>query len=160
MGKLYRKDANIYKNGSQYFSKSEKWNEKGMQTNNVIRRENCFKQYCKSLPKSYKNAPKLLPATVLEASWEHLGHHRAFCSKTVSGGNSFLGGLWVAFGPLGLPKASAMLFGRTFLGAIFNQKSEKRHPKRHPKIDAEKTQKKFLKLCQNGNALRMLLRRR
>ena len=139
IGKLYRKDAKIYKNGSQFFTKSEKLNEKGMQTNNVIRRENGFKQYCKSVPKSNKNCPKLVPATVPEASWKHPGHHRAFCSKKVSGDNSFLGGLWIAFGPLGLPKASAMLFGRTFLGAIFYQKSEKRHPKRHPKIGTKKT---------------------
>ena len=55
MGKLYRKDAQIYKNGSHNFTKSEKWNEKGMQTKNVIRRENGFKQYCKSFPKSNKN---------------------------------------------------------------------------------------------------------
>ena len=116
-----------------------------MQTNNVIRRENGFKQYCKSHPKSDKNVPKLVPATVLEASWEHLGHHRAFYSKTVSGDNSFLGGLSVAFGRLGFPKASAMPFGRTFLGTILNQKSEKRHPKRGPKIDTEKTQKKYAK---------------
>ena len=75
----------------------------------------------------------------------HLGHHQAFYSKTVSGDYSFLGGLWVAFGPLELPKASAMPFGRTFLGAILNEKSEKRHPKRHPKNDAEKTQKKYAK---------------
>ena len=129
----------IYKIRSRNFTKSEKWNEKNMQTNNVIRRENGFKQYCKSHPKSDQNAPKLVPATVLEASWEHLGHHRAFCSKKVSGDNSFLGGLWIAVGPLGLPKASAMLFGRSFLGPILDQKSEKRHLKRHPKIDTEKT---------------------
>ena len=125
----------------------------------VIRLENVFEQYCKSFPKSVQNAPKLGPklvhATVLDASLEHLGHHRAFYSKTVSGDNSFLGRLWVAFGPLGLQKASAMPFGRTFLGTILNQKSEKRHQKRHPTNCTEKTRKKYAKslqkLCQNGN---------
>ena len=133
----------------------------------VIRLENGFEQYCKSFPKSVQNAPKLVHATVLDASLEHPGHHRAFYSKTVSGNNSFLGGLSVAFGRLGFPKASAMPFGRTFLGTILNQKSEKRHPKRHPKIDAEKPQKMYAKRlpkwCQNGNAnlwLLMFLRRR
>ena len=139
MGKLHRKDAKFN------FTKSEKWNEKNMQTNNVIRRANGFKQYCKSHPKSDKNAPKLVPATVLKASWKHLGHHRAFYSKTLKGDLSFWRGLWVAFAPQGLPKASAVLFGRTFLGAILDQKSEKRHPKRHPKIDTVKTKKKHAK---------------
>ena len=89
-----------------------------MQTNNVIRRENGFKQYCKSLPKSYKNAPKLVPATVLEASWEHLGHHRAFYSKTVSGEHSFLGGLWA----LGAPKSFRNAFWSDLFGSHFEPK--------------------------------------
>ena len=42
-----------------------------------------------------------------------------------------------------------MPFGRTFLGTILNQKSEKRHPKRHPTIDTEKTQKNMPKGFQN-----------
>ena len=77
----------------------------------VIRLENGFEQYCKSFPKSVQNAPKLVPATVLEASWGHLGHHRAFYSKTLAGNSSFWGGLWVAFGPWGsqkLPQCSSV----------------------------------------------------
>ena len=120
-----------------------------MQTNNVIRRENGFKQYCKSLPKSYKNAPKLVPATVLEASWEHLGHHRAFYSKTVSGNNSFLGGLSVAFGRLGFPKASAMPFGRTFLGTILTKNRKRGIQKGIQKLMPKKHRKCMPKGFQN-----------
>ena len=40
-------------------------------------------------------------------------------------------------------------FCRTILGAIFYQKSKKWHPKRHPKIDAEKVSKIDAKRVQN-----------
>ena len=60
-----------------------------------------------------------------------------------------MGGLRVAFGPLGLPKASAMPFGRTFLGAILEQKSEKLHSKRHTKIYT----KKYRNICQKASEI-------
>ena len=104
-----------------------------------------YKNDWKSFAKSYENVPKLMPVTILEPSRGHPGHHRAFYSKTLKGDPSFWRGLWVAFAPQGLPKASAMPFGRTFSETILNQQSEKRHPKRHPKIDAEKTLKKYAK---------------
>ena len=43
-----------------------------MQTNNVIRRENGFKQYCKSLPKSYKNAPRICDIDIIDYSQKNL----------------------------------------------------------------------------------------
>ena len=145
----------IYKNRNNYFTKSEKWNEKNMQTNNLIRCENGFKQFCKSHPKSNRNDPKLLPATVLKASWKHLGHHRAFYSKTLAGNSSFWGGLWVAFGALGYPKAPATLSHVTFWPTFLDQKSEKRHPKRASqnwyRKTVEKYAKRLPKLCQNGS---------
>ena len=84
----------------------------------------------------------------------YLGLHRAFYSKMVAGNYSILGGLWVAFGALCCPKASATLSHFTFLRTIFDQKPEKRHPKRHSEIDTEKASKnnakRLPKRCQNG----------
>ena len=134
MPKQWKNDTERMLKGSRILIKSERWNEKGMQTNNVIRRENGFEQYCKSFPKSVQNTPKLVPATVLEASWGHLGHHRAFYSKTLAGNSSFWGGLWVAFGALGYSKAPATLSHVTFWATFLDQKLEKRHPKRRFKI--------------------------
>ena len=55
-------------------------------------------------PESTKIGAKSDTVTVLGASWRHPGHHRAFYSKMVSGTDSFLGGLWVAFGTPGKSK--------------------------------------------------------
>ena len=96
---------------------------------------------CKTFPKSRENVQKMVPLTVLGASGGHLGLHRAFYSKMVAGNYSILGGLWVAFGALCCPKASATLSHFTFLRTIFDQKREKRHPKRHSEIDTEKASK-------------------
>ena len=115
----------------------------------MIRLENGFEQYCKSFPKSVQNAPKLVHATVLDASLEHPGHHRAFYSKTVSGDNSFLGGLSVAFGRLGFPKASAMPFGRTFLGTILTKYRKRGIHKGIPKLMLKKDRKCMPKGFQN-----------
>ena len=79
----------------------------------------------------------------------HLGHHQTFYSKTVSCYNSFRGGFWIAFGTLGRPKASATLFCRTFWGDILDQKAEKRHRKRHAKINTEKHGKIMQKGTRN-----------
>ena len=138
-----------------------------MQTNNVIRRENGFKQYCKSLPKSYKNAPKLVPATVLEASWEHLGHHRAFYSKTVSGNNSFWGGFGSPLGPWGSQKRPQCLLVGPFWEPFWTKNRKRGIQKGIPNLMPKKKQKMYAKRlpkwCQNGNAnlwLLMFLRRR
>ena len=63
--------------------------------------------------------------TVPGTAARHPGHHRAIYSKTVAGDLSFFDGLWVAFGTLGRPKASATLFGQPFW-SHFKPKSRKR----------------------------------
>ena len=68
--------------------------------------------------------------TVPGTAARHPGHHRAIYSKTVAGNLSFFDGLWVAFGTLGRPNASATLFGRTFLGTIFGPKVGKEASKK------------------------------
>ena len=120
-----QKGCKNIKNGNQQFAKSEKWNEKGMQTNNVIRRENGFKQYCKSLPKSYKNAPKLVPATVLEASWERLGHLRKQ-SRGITHFGGASGRLWT----LGAPKSVRNAFWSDLFGNHFEPKIGKEASKK------------------------------
>ena len=47
------------------------------------------------------------------------------------------------------PKMETFKFCRTILGAIFDEKPNKWHPKRHPKIDAEKVSKNDAKRIQN-----------
>ena len=120
-----------------------------MQTNNVIRRENGFKQYCKSLPKSYKNAPKLVPATVLEASWEHLGHHRAFYSKTVSGNNSFWGGFGSPLGPWGSQKRPQCLLVGLFWKPFWTKNRKRGIQKGVQKLIPKKHRKSMPKGFQN-----------
>ena len=85
-----------------------------MKKNDIERFDNNAKIDAKIDPESTKISAKSDTVTVLGASWRHPGHHRAFYSKTLSGDNSFLGVLWVAFGTLGRPKASTTLSGWTF----------------------------------------------
>ena len=57
---------------------------------------------------------------------------------------------WSVLGrPLGRQSGDRQGFCRTHLGAIFDKKSKKWHPKRHPKIDAEKVSKNDEKRLQN-----------
>ena len=85
-----------------------------MKKNDIERFDNNAKIDAKIDPESTKIDAKSDTVTVLGASWRHPGHHRAFYSKMVSGADSFLGVLWVAFGTLGRPKASTTLSGWTF----------------------------------------------
>ena len=116
-----------------------------MKKNDIEMFDNNAKIDAKIDPESTNVDAKNDTVTVLGASWRYPGHHRAFYSKTVSGDYSFRGGLWVTFGAQGRPKASATLFSRTFWGGILDQKVEKRHPKRHAKIDTENTSKNYAK---------------
>ena len=52
--------------------------------------------------------------------------------------DAFLYRFGVAFGT---PGGASSTFWGAILGAIFDQKSKKRHPKKHQKIDAEKVSK-------------------
>ena len=99
--------------------------------------------------KSYKNAPKLVPATVLKASWKHLGHHRAFYSKTLKGDLSFWRGLWVAFAPQGLPKASAIPFDWTFWEPFWTKNQKRSIQKDIKKLIPKKHRKSMPKGFQN-----------
>ena len=56
------------------------------------------------------------------------------------------GAFW---GGLGAQKGALSKLSASILGAIFDQKSKKRHPKRHLKIDAEKVSKNDEKRLQN-----------
>ena len=49
--------------------------------------------------------------------------------------DAFLERFWRALGRQKVAKSYEKL---SVLGAVFDQKSKERHPKRHPKIDAEK----------------------
>ena len=57
--------------------------------------------------------------------------------------DAFLERFWAAPGHQQLRPCK---FCRTIPGAIFDQKSKKWHPKRHPKIDAEKVSKNDAKM--------------
>ena len=57
---------------------------------------------------------------------------------------------WSVLGrPLGRQGGVCNMLSGSNLGAIFDQKSKKWHPKRHPKIDAEKVSKNHEKSIQN-----------
>ena len=57
---------------------------------------------------------------------------------------------WIVFGwPWGGTKGGYPQKSGSHLATIFDQKSKKWHPKRHPKIDAEKVSKNHEKSIQN-----------
>ena len=60
--------------------------------------------------------------------------------------DAFLERFWAAQGG---KRETAVFQRRTLLATIFHQKSKKWHPKRHPKIDAEKVSKNHEKSIQN-----------
>ena len=61
--------------------------------------------------------------------------------------DAFLERFWRA---LGRPGQGPCTSRRTLLATIFHQKPKKWHPKKHPKIDAEKVSEMYAKRCQKG----------
>ena len=100
-----------------------------------------FAKDCKSLPKSEtkfaKNGAPEGPGGTRWASTSRPPSGILF--ENGRGGLLDFARLWLAFGALGCPKASAIFSHQTFRGAILDQMLEKRHPKRHPIMDADKT---------------------
>ena len=119
----------------------------------VIRLENGFEQYCKSFPKSVQNDPKLSPklvhATVLDASLEHPGHHRTFYSKTVSGNNSFWGGFGSPLGPWGSQKLPQCFLVGPFWEPFWTKNRKRGIQKGIPKLMPKKQGKCMPKGFQN-----------
>ena len=75
------------------------------------------------------------PESILEA----LGPPSGILFKNAQGGPLVLEGPLGRLCPPGAPKSFRNTFWLDLLGTILNQKSEKKHPKRHQKIDTEKT---------------------
>ena len=102
-----------------------------------------FAKDCKTLPKSEtKFAKSGAPEGPGGIGWASTSRPPSgILFENGRGGLLDFGRLRVAFGALGCPKASAIFSHQTFRGAILDQKSEKRHPKRHPTMDAEATSK-------------------